>query len=145
MCAAPNLRSTMTAWRSTLSLAGSGVSVLCGASTATHLRERDPCAQGRADGSLLVQEDLYNYAKAAVAGEPAFLAGIDWTDKDTLKRDSVSTFVDRLVREQDDHQDLLLALLVDVANMSDFPQLTRVEDAAPKIKSAQQAVAHLKS
>lgn len=62
------------------------------------------------------KKDLYNYAKAAVGGEPTFLAGIDWIDKDTLKRDSVSTFVDRLVREQDDHQDLLLALLVDVAN-----------------------------
>lgn len=91
------------------------------------------------------KKDLYNYAKAAVAGEPTFLAGIDWTDKETLKRDSVSTFVDRLVREQDDHQDLLLALLVDVANMSAFPQLARVEDPAPKIKAAKEAVAHVKS
>lgn len=91
------------------------------------------------------KKDLHNYAKAAVAGEPAFLAGIDWTDKDTLKRDSVSTLVDRLVREQDDHQDLLLALLVDVANMTDFPQLARVEDATPKIKAAKEAIAHLKS
>jgi hypothetical protein len=80
------------------------------------------------------KKDLYDYAKAAVAGEPAFLVGIDWTDKETLKRDSVSTFIDRLVREQDDHQDLLLALLVDVANMSAFPQLDRAEDAARKIE-----------
>lgn len=91
------------------------------------------------------KKDLYDYAKAAVAGEPTFLAGIDWIDKDTLKRDSVSTFVDRLVREQDDHQDLLLALLVDAANMIDFPQLARAEDAATKIKAAKEAVAHLKS
>jgi hypothetical protein len=91
------------------------------------------------------KKDLYNYAKAAVAGEPTFLAGIGWTDTDTLKRDSVSTFVDRLVREQDDYQDLLTALLVDVANMSAFPQLVRVEDSAAKIKAAKEAVAHLKS
>jgi hypothetical protein len=91
------------------------------------------------------KKDLYDYAKAAVAGEPVFLAGIDWTDKETLKRDWVSTFVDRLVREQDDHQDLLPALLADVANMSEFPHLARAEDAATKIKAAKAAVAHLKS
>jgi hypothetical protein len=91
------------------------------------------------------KNDLYSYAKAAVAGEPTFLAGIGWTDRETLKRDSASAFVDRLVRAQDEHQDLLLALLVDVANMTDFPQLARVEDAARKIAVARQAVAHLKS
>jgi hypothetical protein len=66
-------------------------------------------------------------------------------DPNTLKRDSVSTFVDRLVREQDEHEDLLLALLVDVANMTDFPRLARVEDAPVKIKAAKEAVAHLKT
>ena len=91
------------------------------------------------------KKDLYNYAKAAVAGEPAFLAGIEWTDKETLKRDSVSAFVDRLVREQDEHQELLLALLVDVASMTEFPQLARAEDADQKIAAAKAAVAHLKS
>ncbi len=39
----------------------------------------------------------------------------------------------RTVREQDHHQDLLLALLVDVASMTDFPQLARVEDHETKI------------
>ncbi len=90
------------------------------------------------------KRDLYNYAKAAVGGEPMFLAGIDWTDPDVYKRDSVSTFVDRLVREQDHHQDLLLALLVDVASMTDFPQLARVEDRETKIAVAREAVARLK-
>jgi hypothetical protein len=90
------------------------------------------------------KRDLYNYAKAAVGGEPMFLAGIDWTDPDVYKRDSVSTFVDRLVREQDHHQDLLLALLVDVASMTDFPQLARVEDHETKIAVAREAVARLK-
>ena len=37
------------------------------------------------------KRDLYDYAKAAVSGEPTFLAGIDWTDQ--YKRDSVSLFV----------------------------------------------------
>jgi hypothetical protein len=46
------------------------------------------------------KSDLYGYARAAVAGEPLFLSGIDWTGPQ-LKRDSASLFVDRLVREQD--------------------------------------------
>ncbi len=90
------------------------------------------------------KKDLYSYAKAAVRGEPMFLAGIGWTDPDVYKRDSVSTFVDRLVREQDEHQDLLLALLVDVASMTDFPQLARVEDHETKIIAAREAVARLR-
>jgi hypothetical protein len=89
------------------------------------------------------KRDLYGYAKAAVAGEPTFLAGIDWTNQ--YKRDSVSLFVDRLVREQDAHQDVLLNLLVDVAAMSDFPQLRRVEDPEPKLEAAREAIARLKA
>lgn len=87
--------------------------------------------------------DLYEYAKAAVGGKPLFLAGIDWRDQN--KRDSVSTFVDRLVRAQDEHQELLLAVLVDVAAMNDFPKLARVENPEPKIASARDAVARLRN
>jgi hypothetical protein len=90
------------------------------------------------------KRDLYAYAKAAVAGEPAFLAGIDWTSSDQLKRDSASLFVDRLVRAQDEHQDLLLALLVDVAAMNEFPQLQRAEESERKIAEARAAVARLR-
>jgi len=91
------------------------------------------------------KRDLYSYASAAVAGEPTFLAGIDWTSPNQYKRDSVSLFVDRLVREQDEHQDVLLNLLVDVAAMSDFPQLRRVEDPEPKLEAAREAIARLKA
>jgi Restriction endonuclease len=91
------------------------------------------------------KRDLYNYAKAAVSGEPTFLAGIDWTSPDQYKRDSVNLFVDRLVREQDDYQELLLALLVDVAAMTDFPGLQRVEDPEPKIAVAREAVERLRA
>jgi hypothetical protein len=91
------------------------------------------------------KKDLYNYAKAAVSGEPLFLAGIPWTDSTVTKRDSVSLFVDRLVREQDEHQDLLIALTIDVAGMEDFPQLRRCEDADTKIATAKAAVSHLRS
>jgi len=91
------------------------------------------------------KRDLYDYAKAAVGGDPIFLAGIEWTSSEQYKRDSVSLFVDRLVRAQDEHQDQLLALLVDVAAMTDFPQLRRAEDAEPKIAVAREAVARLRS
>jgi hypothetical protein len=91
------------------------------------------------------KRDIYSYAKAAVGGEPLFLAGIDWTSPDQYKRDSVNLFVDRLVREQDEHQELLLALLVDVAAMDDFPQLQRVDDPEPKFAAARSAVARLRA
>jgi hypothetical protein len=91
------------------------------------------------------KRDLYDYAKAAVGGDPTFLSGIEWTSSEQYKRDSVSLFVDRLVREQDDHQDVLLALLVDVAAMTDFPQLRRTEDPEPKIAAARDAVARLRA
>jgi hypothetical protein len=91
------------------------------------------------------KRDLYSYAKAAVGGEPLFLAGIDWTSPDQYKRDSVNLFVDRLVRAQDEHQDVLLALLVDVAAMDDFPQLQRADEPEPKIAAARSAVARLRA
>ena len=88
------------------------------------------------------KKDLYNYARAAVGGEPRFLTGIGWTDANVYKRDSVSTFVDRLVREPD--QDVLLALLIDVAAMEDFPYLRRADDAGAKIAAARAAVERLR-
>ncbi len=93
--------------------------------------------------SFWFKRDLYDYAKAAVGGDPTFLSGIEWTSPDHYKRDSVSLFVDRLVRAQDEHQDLLLALLVDVAAMAEFPQLRRADDPEPKIAAAREAVARL--
>lgn len=88
--------------------------------------------------------DLYSWAKAAVEGEPTFLAGIGWTDSNQYKRDSVSLFVDRLVREQDEYPGLLLRVLMDVAAMEEFPKLQRTEDAAAKIAAAKAAVARLR-
>jgi len=90
------------------------------------------------------KSDLYGYARAAVGGEPLFLAGIDWTGPQ-LKRDSASVFVDRLVREQDEHQDVLLALLVDVAAMDEFPGLHKSDDPTVRIATAREAVARLRS
>ena len=90
------------------------------------------------------KKDLYSYARAAVSGEPLFLAGIEWTSPDVYKRDSVSTFVDRLAREQDEHQELLLQLLVDVAAMDDIPYLRRAEEPETKIAEARAAVARLR-
>lgn len=90
------------------------------------------------------KDDLYSYARAAVAGEPLFLAGIDWTGPQ-LKRDSASLFVDRLVREQDEHQDVLLGLLVDVAAMDGFPGLRKSDDPAARSATAREAVARLRA
>lgn len=48
------------------------------------------------------------------------------------------------MREQDDHQDLLIQLLVDVAALDDFPWLARAEDSATKIAEAREAVGRLR-
>lgn len=90
------------------------------------------------------KQDLYAYARAAVSGEPLFLAGIDWTGPQ-LKRDSASLFVDRLVREQDEHQDILLALLIDVAAMDEFPKLRKSDDPVERTAMAREAVARLRA
>jgi hypothetical protein len=90
------------------------------------------------------KSDLYGYARAAVGGEPLFLAGIDWTGPQ-LKRDSAALFVDRLVREQDEHQDALLGLLVDVAAMDEFPGLRKSDDPVARTATAREAVARLRS
>jgi hypothetical protein len=87
--------------------------------------------------------DLYKYAKGAVGGEALFLAGIDWREQ--YKRDSVDAFVDRLVHHQDEYQHLLIALMVDVAAMTGFPALERVDDPKPKIEAAKEAVARLRA
>jgi hypothetical protein len=90
------------------------------------------------------KSDLYGYARAAVRGEPFFLAGIDWTGAQ-LKRDSASLFVDRLVREQDEHQNVLLGLLLDVAAMEEFPGLRKSDDPEMRTALAREAVARLRS
>src|SRR5450755_5057564 len=87
--------------------------------------------------------DLCDYAKDAVGGEPLFLAGIEW--REGYKRDSINTFVDRLVKAQDEHQELLIGLLIDVSQMDSFPGLVRHEDAETKIAEAKAAVARLRA
>jgi hypothetical protein len=72
------------------------------------------------------------------------LAGIDWTGPQ-LKRDSAALFVDRLVREQDEHQDVLLGLLVDVSAMDEFPGLRRSDDPAARTATTREAVARSRS
>lgn len=79
------------------------------------------------------------------SGDPTFLLGIDWLAQDVVKRASASTFVDRLVREQDERPELLMNLLVDVANIDDFQHLARLEDGRSKVEKAQAAVAALKA
>jgi hypothetical protein len=102
------------------------------------------CLKDALTAAFWFKRDLYDYAKAAVGGDPRFLADIDWLGSQ-YKRDSVTLFVDRLMHEQDEHQDLLLGLLVDVAAMDDFPWLQRAEDPGPKIAAARQAVARLRA
>lgn len=89
------------------------------------------------------KKDLYSFAKAAVSNEQMFLSGIDWTGPQ-LKRDSVSSFVDRLVEWQDEYPDVLVTVMLDVASMESFPALERTEDPQLKIRAAKSAVEELR-
>jgi hypothetical protein len=88
------------------------------------------------------KKDLLAWLRSAVPDEQ-LLSGIDWLGS-TYKRDSVSRFVDHLAADQDQHGQLLLRLMGDVANMDDFPQLAWVEDADTLTKTAHEAVERLK-
>jgi hypothetical protein len=88
------------------------------------------------------KKDLLAYLRAAVEDE-RLLGGIDWLGPD-YKRDSVSRWITRLMREDPRHRDLLICLMVDVGGMEDFPQLAWLEDADDKIAKAKRAVERLR-
>ena len=77
------------------------------------------------------KQDLLGYLHAEV-DDQRLLDGIDWLSPSVYKRESVRRFVDRLAVRPDIHHDLLLALMVDVAAMDDFPQLSWLEEGSLK-------------
>jgi hypothetical protein len=69
------------------------------------------------------------------------LIGIDF---DLPKRDVADQVVDRLMRDEHIYQDATVRLMLEIANMSRFPELERHEDSAHLLVKAEQAVTHLK-
>jgi len=87
------------------------------------------------------KNDLHRYLKAAIT-DGELLLGIDWQGQ--YKRDSINEFVDRLMRDEHRHRDVVLRLMSDIVAMDDFPALRRAEDAEKKVAEAEEAVERLR-
>ena len=85
------------------------------------------------------KDDLRSYLVAAT-GDPILVSSLDWT----YKRRAADEIVSRMAAEQDRYREVLLALMIDVAALEDFPKLRGVEDSAAKLATAKTAVAELR-
>jgi hypothetical protein len=86
------------------------------------------------------KNDLRSFLTTSLRN-PRLLSRINWSD---TKRDVVGVLVDEMEWNQQQYGDDLIKLMIDVAKVSDFAHLERLEDGAAKAKEARAAVAALK-
>ena len=87
------------------------------------------------------KSDLKGFLQLCLAN-PSLLQRFDWTN---YKRQIVSDLIDQLVSSPEQHIGDLTKICFEVSKMSAFPHLQSVDDAATKIKRAQDAVSTLKT
>ncbi len=83
---------------------------------------------------------LRSFITNCLSGSP-LLSTINWDD---IKRNYVSDLIDRMVANEDRHQEKLLELMRATIQMDDFSHLRRVEDGVVKEKAARDSVAALR-
>lgn len=88
------------------------------------------------------KRDLARLIRVRAREHPALIAGLDF---DGYKRSFAEEFVDRLQADEARYQDLTLSIMLEVAEMHDFPSLARHENGPQLLAQAQAAVATLKS
>ncbi len=76
-----------------------------------------------------------------IISESAILARLNWGD---YKRNIVGTLVDYLAKNEEQYQGLLLQLMTDVCQMSDFSHLLHLDKGKEKEQRARQAVSALR-
>jgi hypothetical protein len=86
------------------------------------------------------KRDLRSFLVAAT-GDPTLIARLDWS---AYKRAIVEQLVQHLATHPERYHDLLLRLIVDVAQMDDFPKLRGIEDSAAKTDAARDSVRELR-
>ena len=86
------------------------------------------------------KSDLRTFLTSCLT-DPRILSTLDWGD---YKRNIVSNLIDRLDRNQEMFQTDLLRLLTEVARISDFSHLRRLEDGDQKAERAEAAVCALR-
>lgn len=82
------------------------------------------------------KSDLRSFLTHCLA-DTALLARLDWTD---FKRNIVMQLVEVLARNEDVYQRQLLRLMAEVARVTDFSHLARLDDGAEKVAKAKASV-----
>jgi Restriction endonuclease len=87
------------------------------------------------------KKSFNRYLRTALRRHPEVLAGINF---EASKREVSDEVVDRLMQEEHLYRDTTLRLMMEVANLLQFPELERHEDSDRLLKQATDAVAELK-
>ncbi|RBO83085.1 restriction endonuclease [Nocardia puris] len=85
---------------------------------------------------------LKPFLKAAFREHPELLDGVDF--KTPTKWEITDTVVDRLLAGESRYRDTTLHLMLEVANMTRFPDLEDLEDSEQRISIARKAVAEMR-
>lgn len=85
------------------------------------------------------KSDLRSFLTHSLS-DTSLLSRLNWDD---YKRNIVATLVDHLARNEDRYQDALLRLMLDVAAITDFSHLLRLDAGEDKAARARDAVATL--
>jgi hypothetical protein len=86
------------------------------------------------------KHDLKRFLCASLSNSP-FIATLNWSE---VKRDIAWEVVDRLSRDQENNQAVLLLLIQQVSEVNDFSHLLRLDDGTAKAQRAQLAVEALR-
>lgn len=86
---------------------------------------------------------LRRYLYTALREQPAILAGIDFGT--LTKREAADEVVNRLAGNERLYQDVTVQLMLEISNMTSFPELERHEDRDKLVSQAEEAVSHLKA
>lgn len=86
------------------------------------------------------RNDLRTFLSTSIS-DPRILASINWSG---LKRDVVASVVDRMAAKQSTYGEQLIGVMLEVAEMTDFTHLQRLEGGAAKVREAREAVAALR-
>ncbi|GAA1612006.1 hypothetical protein GCM10009789_77920 [Kribbella sancticallisti] len=82
-----------------------------------------------------------SYLRTALRQHPELLIGLNF---EATKREVSDELVDRLMRDENIYQEATLRLMMEIANMSSFPELNRHEDAESLVVKAEAAVTELR-
>lgn len=90
------------------------------------------------------KDEFERYARTALRAHPELLGGISFlTD---TKRESATTLIDRLIRQEDKYRDITLDLMLELSHRERFPDIERMKepDRSVRLREAKDAVANLR-